>query len=142
MTDWWAPYVGLPFGEGPGEVTCWSLVRRIYADQLGIDLPSYGEVSAGYLAALARRQAAEARAEVSDLMADDRIAGQWRDVTLPFVFDVVRMLDLRSRRVGHVGVMLDHCRLIHAEQATGAAVVSVTHPTVASRIVDYRRFVG
>ena len=46
MRPWWERYIGLPFGDGPGEVTCWGLLRRVYAEQLGIDLPSYGEIAA------------------------------------------------------------------------------------------------
>ena len=54
MKPWWDSYIGLPFGEGPGEVTCWSLVVRVYAERLGVTLPAYGEISAHDLACVAR----------------------------------------------------------------------------------------
>ena len=47
--DWWARYIGLPFqdgGRGPHAFDCWGLVRDVYARELAVALPSYGEISA------------------------------------------------------------------------------------------------
>lgn len=127
---WSAGYVGLPFGEGPGQVTCWSLVRRVYADQLSIELPEYGEISARDLARIARAMAAGK---------DDG----WRVVGQPRALDVVLMRAGRGgAAVVHVGVMADDRRLLHVEAATAAVVVPVTHISVAGRIVGYRRYEG
>ena len=127
---WSAVYIGLPFGEGQGQVTCWSLVRRVYLDRLGVDLPAYGEISARDLGQIARTMAVQK---------DDG----WRMVGRPRALDVVLM---RSGRGGvavvHVGVMVDESRLMHVEAATAAVVVPVTHISVAGRIVGYRRYAG
>jgi cell wall-associated NlpC family hydrolase len=125
--SWWAGYVGLPFGEGQGEVTCWSLVARVYRDHLAIDLPAYGEISARDLVRVARTM--EARK-------DDG----WQVVTDPQAFDVCLMRAPRGGSVvAHVGVMVDAQRVLHVEQASAAVVVPVKHFTVAGRILGYRR---
>lgn len=123
-------YVGLSFGEGPGAVTCWGLVRRVYADCLGVELPSYGEISARDLIQVARAFAAGQAAE------------PWRAVCgAPRVLDVVLMRGPRGgHHVVHVGVMVDQARLLHAEAATGAVVVPTRHISVAGRITGYRRW--
>lgn len=124
---WVAPYVGLPFGEGPGQVTCWGLVRRVYADRLGIDLPAYGEISARDLMRIARAMQAGA---------DDG----WRPVSVPQALDVALMRGPRGgASVVHVGVMIDARQMLHVEEASAAVIVPVTHWSVASRIVGYRR---
>lgn len=124
---WWGRYVGTPFGEGPGQMTCWSLVRDVYSNFLGVDLPSYGEISARDLAAIARQ------------MRSGKDDG-WVAVEKPDPFDVVLM---RSGRGGnaivHVGVAIDRTRLLHIEEATAAVVVPMAHFSVAGRIMGFRR---
>lgn len=124
---WASDYVGLPFGEGAGQVTCWSLVRRVYADHLGIDLPAYGEISARDLLRVARAMGAGK---------DDG----WRAVSPPREFDVCIMRGPQGgSAVVHVGVMVDARRVLHVEAATAAVIVPVSHFSVAGRILGYRR---
>jgi cell wall-associated NlpC family hydrolase len=126
---WWGRYIGLPFGEAPGEVTCWSLVVAVYRDQLGVELPSYGEVSARDLARIAR-------AMRDGSGADDG----WRVVSVPQAFDVCLMRGPQGGPlVVHVGVMVDEVRVLHVEAASAAVLVSVGHFSVARRIMGYRR---
>lgn len=126
---WWAPYIGLPFGEGPGEVTCWSLIARVYRDRLGVDLPAYGEISARDLARVARRMGADSAVE------------PWLPVSAPRALDVAIM---RSGRGGnmicHVGVMVNASGLLHVEEATASVVVPINHYSVRSRIAGFRRY--
>ncbi len=127
--DWWARYIGLPFGEGAGEVTCWSLVRRVYRDQLGIDLPEYGEISARDLVRVARE------------MSHQKDKGPWFEPPRPHVYDVVLMRSARGgRAVCHVGIVADVARILHAEEVTGSVLVPVDHHTIRGRIMGYRRF--
>lgn len=117
---WWGRYVGLPFDAAH----CWALVRRVYADQLGIELPEYGEVDAGELVAVARSMARGKEA--------------WALVSDPRPFDVALM---RGRSaVWHVGVMTDRAHVLHTERATGAVRVPITAPSVRGRIMEYRRY--
>lgn len=127
MSDWWAPYIGLPFGEGVGEVTCWGLVRRVYADRLGVDLPEYGEISARDLVRIARA------------MAKGKDDG-WLAVDAPRPFDVCMMRGSSGgSAVVHVGIVTDPGRILHVEAASAAVVVPVRHFSVAGRILGYRR---
>ena len=128
--DWFGKYIGLPFedgGRGPDRVDCWGLLRMCFRDRLGVDLPSYGEISARDLIRVARAM---------DAGKDDG----WRAVSVPREMDVALMRSGRGgSRVVHVGVMVDHRRVLHVEAASAAAVVPVTHFSVAGRIVGYRR---
>lgn len=124
---WSGRYVGLPFGEDQGQVTCWSLIRLVYSDLLSVDLPEYGEISARDLVRVARAMKRGA---------DDG----WDVVRDPKEFDVVLM---RSGSGGvsvvHVGVMVSESRMLHVEQATSSVIVPLRHISVVGRIVGYRR---
>lgn len=128
--DWWHRYIGLPFqdgGRGPHVFDCWGLVRDVYARELGVVLPSYGEISAHDLVRVAREMSAGQ---------DD---GWWL-IGTPAPFDVCLMRAPRGRAaVVHVGVMVDGRRVLHIEAATAAVVVPVTHFSVAGRVMGYRR---
>ncbi len=128
MRPWWERYIGLPFGEAPGQVTCWGLVVLVYRRELGIELPLYGEISAHDLIRIAKAMKA---GDVDD---------GWRVVGVPRAFDVVAMRGpTGGSAVVHVGVMIDHSRMLHVEEASDAAIVPVSHWTVAARITGYRR---
>jgi cell wall-associated NlpC family hydrolase len=119
---WWGAYVGLPYAEAH----CWELIRRIYADRLSVDLPSYGEIDARDLVKVARAMQTGA--------AGDR----WRAVETPAEFDVVLM---RGRsQVWHVGITTDAAHVLHTEIATGAVRLRLDHPLIRGRVTGYRRY--
>lgn len=119
---WWGRFVGLPYAQ----VHCWELVRQVYADRLGVVLPSYGEISAADLVRVAR--AIEVGQEA------------WVSVTDPDELDVVLM---RGRsRVWHVGVMTDPAHVLHTERATDAVRVRIDDQAIAGRIMGFRRYAG
>jgi cell wall-associated NlpC family hydrolase len=129
VTGWAAPYIGLPFGQGPGQVTCWSLVCRVYADRLGLALPAYGEVSATDLARIARAMRDGSGA-----------ADGWQAVDAPAEFDVVLMRGPQGgRAVVHVGVVAGATRVLHVEAASHAVLVGMDHWSVRDRILGWRR---
>ncbi|MFL6097912.1 MAG: hypothetical protein ACJ71Y_20870 [Blastococcus sp.] len=101
----WNRFVGLwpeeldPSGAlGP----CWPLVRAVYRAGLGVDLPAHDTVPAGDGPAIE----AAARAEIA--------ANPWRPVDLgrERAFDVMLCED--EGGAGHVGVVLEPGRLLHA----------------------------
>lgn len=145
--SWAQAYVGIPFGHGPGQETCWTLIRRVYREQLGIDLPEFGDASAAYVAAMARLM--RRRGSTDDLRAAQAVVdreierGQagaaWRAVARPRAFDVA--LVRTGDAIRHVGVMVDPRRLLHVERASHAVIVPVAHWSVRHRMAGYRRHV-
>lgn len=129
MSSWAGAFVGLPFGEGPGQVTCWSLVVAVYARVGGVVLPTYGEISSADLIRVARA------------MRDGAVSDRWRAVAVPEALDVVLMGGPQGQAgVCHVGVMVDGARMLHAEEASGVVLVALSHPMVAGRIRGFRRY--
>lgn len=127
--DWVNRYVGLPFGTGLGEVTCWSLVRQVYACHLQVDLPEFGDIDPRDLVRVARE------------MRDGKDAGLWCAPPRPGVFDVVLMRSARGgRAVCHVGLVAGAGRVLHAEEASGTVLVPIDHFTIRGRIAGFRRY--
>lgn len=133
---WSAQYVGTPYvkaGRAAGALDCWGLVWAVYLDQLCIEIPSYSDVDALNLIAVAR---AVRGGEASSI---------WRGVDSPQEFDVVVMRGLirddgRLRTMHfHVGVMVDHRRVLHTEEATSAVIVPVNRGDMIGRIKGYYR---
>jgi cell wall-associated NlpC family hydrolase len=120
MTQWWGRYIGLPFED----CNCWALVRRVYRDHLGIDLPEYGEISDTDLLAVHRKMKAEAELWITP--PDSR------------PFDVALMATKRG--VSHVGIVTRPLWVLHTEKGSNAVHVPVSHLSLRSRIVGYRRW--
>lgn len=132
VTNWVNRYAGLPFvsrGREQSGVDCWGLVRLIYAKELQIELPTYGEISAHDLAEVARNIDAGKDGET------------WSEVSTTEIkpFDVCVMKFAGSRRVGHVGVVVNSKNIIHIEKGIDAAIVPLAHFTIRERIECFRR---
>lgn len=125
--QWFAPYVGLPFGEGPGQVTCWGLVVRVYGDLMGVTLRPFTEVPVSDH----RRVASEIEAGKDN---------GWVAVDDVRPFDVCLMRGpMGGRLIRHVGVMIDGGRMLHVTEESAACVVGTGHPSVSRRIAGFRR---
>lgn len=123
---WADRYIGLPFGGGSGAVTCWSLVRRVYAEVARIDLPAFAEIDPRDLVRIAVE------------MEGARDLDPWVPVESPRALDVA-LMHVRGRRVAHVGVMLDAETVLHVERSTAAVAVPIRHPSVSWRLAGFRR---
>lgn len=114
---WANPYVGIPFldgGRGLVGCDCWGLVRLVYSAVLGIELPTYGEISAADVARVTTR------------IREDSAAAPWLPVMgAAQAFDVLVM---RGRPL-HVGVMVDARHVLHVEAATASVIVPVARCT-------------
>lgn len=106
MIDW-NRYVGIPWrqhGRDTQGCDCWGLVRLVYAEQLGLELPSY----AGDYVDTQEREV------LSRLIEDGRDAGPWREVEKASPGDVLLF------RVGalttHVGLAMSRGRMLHAHR--------------------------
>lgn len=124
MTEWWGKYVGIPYTA----LNCWQLVRMVYASERGIVLPSYAEIDAANLLAIARTMKAGAEGET------------WQPVDAPAALDVCLMRGRSS--VWHVGVMTDPAHVLHSERATDAVRVPVGALHMRGRVTGFRRYVG
>lgn len=121
---WWGKYIGIPYTVAH----CWQLVRLVYADRLGVVLPSYGEVSHEKLIEVARTMHTGAAQEC------------WQPVTDPQELDVCL---LRGRSaVWHVGVMTDPRHVLHTERATDAVRVPIDSIHIRGRVQGFRRYVS
>lgn len=129
--NWTAKYINVPYldgGRNRNGVDCWGLVRLVYASELNIDLPSYGEISAEDLIKVARNIDAGKDGET------------WVDVAAEETreFDVCVMRFAGTKRVGHVGIVTPH-GILHVEKGVDAAIVSQKHHTIRERIACFRR---
>lgn len=120
-------YVGLPFAENGRDASgldCWGLVRLVYRERLGIELPSYGEVEARDLLAVSRT-----------ITADSRV-GPWHQVGPgeDREFDVVLLRHrvytegAPSRRLpNHCGVVVAPGLLLHVKAGIDSHIVAYRH---------------
>jgi len=125
-TRWAEKYVGLPFvdgGRGWAGVDCWGLVRLVFKTEAGIDLPTYGEISARQLV------------EVSSKIEADSSVEPWVPVSLYRKLDVAVMIG----RPLHVGVLVDPQRVLHVEQHTCTVMLSLDHETIRRRLLRVHR---
>ena len=111
---WTDDYIGIPFvadGRDRSGCDCWGLVRMVYQNELGIDLPVHSGALANTTAASLRRVAAVAAGEISR---------RWERVTEPKAFDVAL---LRRGKINcHVGVVAGPGIMLHVEDGIDAAL--------------------
>ena len=130
LMHWSAGYVGLPFvpmGRSRDGVNCWGLVALVYRERLGIELPSYGEISAFDLVRIAKE------------MTSATDGGPWRKCE-PKEFAVAVMTASFTVKAGrrapfHVGLWLDRGRILHVEAGTDACIVRASDQRIAARML-------
>lgn len=126
-------YVGIPFVDGGRDragCDCWGLVRLVHADH-GVDLPSYGDISAAELLAIAREMRSATDGE------------PWRKVDgearRPLDVVVMSRLDAPGTIPIHVGVMVDDRRVLHVLERTDSHMVPLSHWSIAPRVIGIYR---
>lgn len=131
VTQWASRYVGIPFVDGGRTIDgcdCWGLFRMVYAERLGIHLPSYGDTSANDLAAVTEAMAAGVAA-----------SERWHEVAVPRELDGVLMRSYGAREPGHVGIVIGAAQLLHVEYKTQSVIVPLDHYSVRARILSFWR---
>lgn len=127
-------YIGIPFVEKGRTLEkgfdCWGLVRYVYNEELGIELPIY----------LDCYEKTTDRHSISERMAEDR--EYWTEIKrgLRKEFDVVLMNRLGCAM--HVGVLVGQNDILHTEynkSSPFSRCVSIFHPSVSQSIVGFFR---
>ena len=125
--SWSDAYLGLPWadlGRDREGCDCYGLARLVYAEQLGIELPSYAGAYVG----------ATERAEIAALLDAAEQAGPWRPVEgPPAPFDI--LLFRRGRLRSHVGVAIDPRLMLHMDGEAQARVARLDAPRWRDRFM-------
>lgn len=123
LPPWWAGYVGRPYDRKTSN--CYTLIRDIYRDYLGIDIGQFGDIDPENNLQVARAMNRESRF--------------WRSVDVAEPFDVVLMRPRDHRVPTHVGIATGGRGMLHTTPSTGAVHVLVTDMLIRPRIVGFRR---
>lgn len=116
-------YVGLPYKVGSTD--CWGLVRRVYADHLGIDLPEYAGVEMG--------------PAVSGIIDGLIESAQWVETAAPAPYNVILLRD--GSRL-HIGLVLDTDHMLHTVENKNACIERFTRPYWVRSIIGFYRHAG
>lgn len=129
MTHWSADYIGIPWvarGRDETGLDCYGLVRLVYANRLGRELPEYD----GYVTARERR---EVGALISGAIAHD----DWRRVERPVPLDVA--VFRTGGLATHLGVMIDARRMLHVSDGRDAEISRIDAGQWATRLIGVYR---
>lgn len=122
--SWIARYVGAPWragASGPHEYDCWGLVRAVYRERLGIELPA---IEADALSVRSCAQAFSGAAE----------RARWREIAAPR--ELCAVLLGRGTHAVHVGLWCEGA-VLHAVRGAG-----VVHQVPASLRAHGWRILG
>lgn len=124
-------YVGIPYVDKGRLITgcdCWGLLRLVYREQRGIDVPSYSE---DYVTAADRKALA------------GLIAGElepWREIEAgnERTFDAVLMREGRFPR--HIGIVTESGRLLHVSSGASSLIERYREGALQHRVVGFYRY--
>ena len=109
--SWWNKYIGVPFaekGRSMDGADCWGLVKMIYEQELGIELPSYLECY----------ETTNDRDILAEKISSER-SEKWSNPATSKTHDVII---LRMRGVPmHVGVVTKPGYMVHCAKGVGTA---------------------
>jgi len=123
-------YIGIPFkphGRDRDGLDCWGLLRLIYYEELGIDLPSY----------IANYSSTEDQHELSRLIREEM--GPWFEIpmTKELPLDAV-LLRLKGEPM-HLGIVARGGFMIHVMKGINTCLERYWSPVWAKRIVGFFR---
>lgn len=126
--SWADKYIGTPFlnkGRSKAGFDCYGLLREVYRNELGIDLPhladDYGNCSDG-----------ETIEPIVDSQRD-----RWMKVEAPMELDVI-LINLKGFAT-HVGVVLSDHRFLHIMRGRNAVIDRYTNRIWSARIEGFYR---
>lgn len=129
---WHDVYKNIPFkfdGREIDGLDCWGIVKMVYRDQLGIDLPNFN----GALSDNSR----ETLRKVAAIAAEER--KRWSKVDRPKEFDVVLMSPTGGDPY-HVGVMVDRRNMLHVMEGCNSTIERVDGMRWKNRVEGFYRY--
>lgn len=137
MNAWWKKYIGLPFrdhGRDPakhGGLDCWGLVRWVYAQELGVVLPSYiDEVDERATLAMQIKR-------LAPVFLAGTVSWQMVPKDQHKAFDVVLLR--RGNYACHVGVVTRPGTMLHVERGINAMLEEYSWGNCSTRVVGVYR---
>lgn len=129
---WINDYVGLSFvarGRTRDGIDCYGLVRLIYRDQLGIELPSH----------LEDYDSLDDHAKIAAAIAGEEYGFNWKQITVTEgeLADIV-LLRIHGMPL-HMGFMIDARRMLHAQEHTNSCIESIHSPQWNRRVLGVFR---
>lgn len=126
----WDRFIGIAHRDGGRDRSgcdCWGLVRLVYAERLGIVLPSYAD---GYAST-------DERAEIAALVAGGRMSGVWRAVDRAQEFDA--LLFRVGPHASHIAVAVDARHMLHVHAKAASVITPQRDPMWRNRLVGVYR---
>lgn len=132
---WVSEYVGIPFlslGRDRAGVDCWGLVRLVYREQLGCEIPSYSESYAS----------AYDRDEVEALIRNRVAATPWA----PIAEESAQLGDLIlfrcAARDSHIGIVVapDEKKFLHAQDGADSSCPRYDSIQWRNRVTGFYRY--
>ena len=126
--EWAARYVGIPFksgGRGMDGVDCYGLLRLVYKEQFGAELPSLDDA---YKNALDTRETAPLAKKYIPLLRGDKTES-------PKPGDAAVMIE--HGLPTHIGIYAGGGYILHATRRLGVVLQRTTHPDLRGRVEGY-----
>lgn len=123
-------YIGIPYlagGRDRAGLDCWGLLRTVYSEQLGIDLPSMQDA---YITPADRRA-------IVDLINGGLPEWKLVEPAKERLFDAVLLRIARD--ACHVGLVAGHGLLLHVEDDRLSCIERYASPRIARRVVGFYR---
>lgn len=129
---WSNDFVGIPyveFGRDRAGVDCWGLAKLVYAEILGIELPSYIE----------QYTSQEERHELDALISSAAGSETWATIAQATTFDIV--VFRRGHMEAHVGIVVSPGLMLHTSTGDHSRLEHYSSGRWAHRLTGiYRHF--
>lgn len=124
-------FVGIPWvekGRGFEGCDCWGLLRLVYLEECGVELPGYGE----------RYETVADRAALAELIAGAKFE-QWSEIPAGTerAFDAVLIREGREQT--HIGLVVTPGRCLHVDRGNTSVIESYRHGPLKFRTVGFYR---